>query len=749
MKKIRKLISLIISVLLLGGSFVITNAAVYDTKLLSVYMDSMLFSGNKEAVIEGTGNPGDTIYLNLYSSDNEIIESAATTVNQDGRFVVSFMAPESSFEEYKIVLYVNGTEFAALKNILFGELWLASGQSNMQYPLAQSRTGQQMFSEGMKLSKYLRVLMVPAYPSYNGSTSIIPSEPQNDIVDAIWVNGENTEIYSMSAVAYFFAEKLMSELNVPVGILNSSLGGSALRSWLSREAIDSDSEVKQYLKNIGEYIEADDWYKSERNIYQDITANYNQKIAPLKNFRPTGMIWYQGETDLMIGNTQYDKQFDLMQKTYTELFNHSDGLLPIIYTQLASYQYSDDNTILSEWNINYTKMQARENNSRAVISIYDIPLTYLPEAGLIHPQCKEEVGERMAVSALGLVHKKYSSYTAATPEKIQIKDDGIYVTFTDIGKKLTCPEKTLEGFSVCGSDGIYVSAGAEIVSDDTVRIFSDYVSDFCGASYAYTTNNGNANLYSEYEDGTLFPVSMFMTDSSLDSHFWHEKSWADCDEGQTWFTENDTFSGFYDTWKGNNAEITVNEENMLETECGLGIKANRKCFSVSPTLTYKDGIKTKSFSDVDTDYSDYGKMSFLIRNNGNNDIIFEGVKFYTNSVTWYSPEIEGTLDCAMTIPADGQIHRITLDLNRLYHLGNECSLSYDNEKIDSVTEIEFDFSSDSSGSDISIDSISFSPTSESFGTRYDVNVKNADNPIEYFTGIVLYFVGIIAALFNL
>ncbi len=386
-----------------------------------------------------------------------------------------------------------------------------------------------MYEKAEKLSKWLRVLLVPPYPEYNNSTNLIPALPQNDIPDAVWVNGENSAVYSMSAVAYFFAEKLMDTLDMPIGILNSSLGGSSIRSWLSRETIDKNPDFKEYLNERGEYFSLPDWNEQTQNIYYDMTANFNQKIAPLKNFRISGMIWYQGETDLMTGNTKYGEALNLLQESYTELFNYKNGLLPLIFTQLASFNYSDDSALLNNWNYSFTKMQQEKHSSRALITIYDIPLTYLPETGIIHPERKEEVGQRMAEAANGLLYNRIGTYTAATVKNTVIKENEIFITFNNVGSGLIINGTKANGFAVCGDDGIYIPAVAEIVSPDTIKVYSDEISNPKSATYAFCTANGTSNLYASVNGALSLPVAPFITDSQYQQNIWTEKTWCDCD----------------------------------------------------------------------------------------------------------------------------------------------------------------------------------------------------------------------------
>lgn len=743
----KKIFVLLLSLLIVFCGSLPAFAVNISAELLTVYSDGMLFQQLKSAIIEGCASPGKKIKAELYNDNNELVSLAETTAQTDGSFMLEFTAPKGSYNEYTIVFYENNTVFRTLKNIVFGELWLASGQSNMQYPLAQSVSGREMYADNKKLSKWLRVLMVPAYPEYKGSTELIPGTPQNDITDSVWVNGENEYIYSMSAVAYFFAEKLMKELDMPVGILNSSLGGSTLISWLSRDAIESNAEIKSYLEAEGTYISESDWNEAEQNVYQDMTANYNQKIAPLSNFRPSGMIWYQGESDLMLGNTQYDKQFSLLQESYTEEFGYENGLFPIIYTQIASFYYSDDGLALSDWNIDYTEIQEDESDSRAVISINDIPLTYLPEAGLIHPEHKEEIGERMAFSALGLVYKEFDSYTASTIADYTIENGSVYINLKNIGDGIICSEDSIKGFAVCGEDRQYVNANAEIIDSDTVRVWSEYINDPYAVTYAYGVSNQTANLYASLSGEPALPVSVFRTDEEATDE-WFDKPWTFCDSDKVWFTEDDSHSGFYDTWTADNAEITVDKSNCLVSGNGLGVTAESKKFSVSPTFGYKSGITNKTFRDTQTDYTSYGTISFSIRNNGTEDIVFEGMRFYKNAVLWYTPAVADSLDNKTVIPADGKTYTVTLDLNRVYHLDNQCSLSYSSSKLKNITKIELRFSSDSSNSDISIDAFSFGPAATDKKTGYEIDLSTADNIIEIFTGIFLEIFAKVVSLFK-
>lgn len=715
------------------------------TMLYDFYKSNMLFKQNEDAVFAGVAPHKTKITVELKNTKKETVATGKAIANKNNEFSVSFIAPKGSYEEYTVHLYKNGKEFKKLENVVFGELFLASGQSNMQYPLSQSKGGRELFEKQEKLSKNIRVLITPFYAELEG-TKDIPVSPLKDIPDSNWVTGEQGDIYGMSAVAYYFADKLQKELDIPVGVLNVSLGGSTIASWLSREAIESSKEVKADLIAREKYIAVKDWQQEERSVCHDMTTNYNLRIEALKHFSLSGMIWYQGESDIMfqMSDEAYENTFDLLQKSYTELFKHKNGLLPIIYTQLAAYNYSDDSLCLLDRNIAFAEMQKAEKESRANISIYDLPITHLPEVGYIHPESKQEVGGRMADAALGLIYEKNDTYTTATLKKSTIKGNSIYATIENHGEGLTSNGEALEGFAICGKNRIYIKANAEIIDKDTVRIWSDSVKDPKSAAYAYYLTNENSNLYSSINGKQLFPVCPFVTDKAIDTHYWREKIWAECNTETIWHNDDDPYSAYYNTWESTDSTLTFNKDGYLD------IQSQSDRFSVNPVLTLKKKtgkIKTEAvpFRDVDTDYSTYGTISFAIRNNSESDLTFDGLKLYESKFKWYSPAIDGIKDNKTTIPADNQWHTITLNLNRLNFRGNECGIAYTNGKLADIIDLEFCFSSEANvDSHISIEKISFTPCNARDEKLFDAEKENADNIFEKAS---CFFVNIIGKVY--
>ena len=718
----KKFLCILISMIFVLSCTSVAFASGNKAELYTFYGDGMLFQQNKEAILSGTAENGDIISVSLYKGN--VLIATNSTKAENGEFSVSFNAPAGSYDSYSIELSCNNVKFAELKDVVFGELWLAGGQSNMQYSLSQEKTGASMFENGEKLGNWLRVLLVPPVTAYNGSTERVPAEPQNDIPGARWVNGNDGAVYEISAVAYYFAKSLHEELDMPVGVLNSSLGGSVIASWISREAIDSDPEVKNILSSAGEYYSLAGWKETERSIFYDMTSNFNLKINALGSFRPAGMIWYQGESDVIFNKTpeQYGKLFDLMQKSFSEHFGYEDSLLPIVFTQLASFKYHEENGIdLVRMNSYFTDIQKSQPDSRGLVSIYDVPLTYRPDAGPIHPDTKKDVGERMAQSAIGLVYGGNGEHTPASVKEYEIKDGKVFVTLENTGEGLVA-NGMLRGFAVAGADGIFVDAKAEIVNSNTVCIYSEKVVAPVSASYAYCLGNMNANLY--VSDG--LPVSPFAVGNQANAYFWAEKQWADCESDTVFHLLGDADSTKeYSAWESVNAQIAFSEKDAFSGANGMNISADGE-FSVRPVMTAEKMLSVVRFDDVCYDYSRYGTITFRVKNNGVNDVVFDGVKVHKSGGVWYS-----TAGDRVVIPADGNWYTVEADIDHMYLYGVDFGLKFANDKLTGITGIEFCFSG--KNADISVDDFDFSPEKGERDTSFDMTkIFNVLNIVKMF-----------------
>ena len=737
MKRICVCLLVVLLSILLASSASFAANGTDKAALYKLYADGMLFRQNAPAVFAGTASGAAAVQCELLDASGKVVAKAQGPVNKSNRFSVSFPAPKGSYAEYTVQLYADGTPFATLHNVVFGELWLASGQSNMDYPLGQSDTGKQMQESGATASRWLRFYRAPTYPHYKGSQDLYPVDAQRDIEGGLWYDGTSSQIYSTSAVAFFFAQKMQRSLDMPFGVLQSSLGGSSIYSWLSRASIEEDETVRADLIGRDAYFSEENWSESDHDPYLDMTVNYNKKIAPLGVFRPAGMIWYQGETEVFYSASpaMYTRAFDCMQRNYSHLFGFAESeRMPFVYTQLVSYNYGE--TRLQQMNDGYARMQALYPDVRAVTSVYDVPMTYTTEIGYIHPMTKQPIGERMAYAAEGLVYGKHTdTYTAAYPAKTETRDGSVYVTLAHTGAGLVCQGSRLEGFAVCGQDGIYVAADAQIVGKDTVRVSAPEVPVPTAVSYAFSQTNNTANLYASDDADPTMPVSPFITDADGLRQAWQGRDWTSCDHAQTWRAINNESTGFFDTWQAKHAALSYTEDAV----CGsaLHVQSDAARFTVQPTMLYTAKGTTRRIPDGDNDYRFVSTVTFSVRNTGKADARLDAVRFYTSSSIWFAPAVNGTDDPDCVLPADGQWHTVSLDLNSLYLFGNECGATFSRAKLDNVWDLRLCFS----GKDASVDldEFRFTPDgTDGRGVRFISRFRAADNVWEAICALVMH-----------
>lgn len=657
--------------------------------LLQVYGNNMLFAADKPIILAGYSSPGKKISAKLKLNGN-LVRSGEVTVPVDGLFILEMESLPGSYNEYDLFLYENGLEFEHLTGVVFGALWLASGQSNMQYSLSATYEGYALSKTGGQ-DDFIRALQVPSFPKYQGSAELLPYRALEDIEDAFWCKGTQTDsILGISAVAYSFAEVLRQELDMPVGILNSSLGGSSIFSWLSREALESKPTLIRHLKGRNRYIKEADWYNREFNPYVDMTANFNKKIHPLRHFRPEGMIWYQGESDITIPD-YYEKTFELMQESYSKLFGFEGQAMPFVFTHLAAFNYG--NTLeaynyTNNFNIMLTNFQKKAPASRAATTIYDVSLEYdtkkiapeLPPVGAIHPMIKKPVGLKMAHAALGLVYGQRADYTAAYPVKTWCEGKHLYIKFKGVGdglsvKQINGPDTPLYGFALADISGKYLEAQAEIVAPDTVRVWQPGIKKPYSATYAYSRMNMHSNLFATENGEATLGVSPFVTKKIPLAKYTQDKYWTTCDFDSVWreIEEPDYFPAF----KAKNPTTSLALDQDIKYSGSGSLKVSYKKtnsqgrFAFGPNLL-QDPAKGQPFPTLNTDYSVYSTTGFKVLNDTGREIELEEVRFYSSPNNWFSPLLCGGKTSSALIPSDGQWHTLTLDLNRLqnYKVGS-------------------------------------------------------------------------------
>ena len=477
-----------------------------ELSLPTVFSDGMLFQQNKPINIWGYHKEGSEVEVKFYKGD-ELLGTKTATADADGKWQVTYPALEGGYDTYRFEVSQNGKLIQAVEDVLIGELWLACGQSNMALSVSTDMDAANLIAEAN--NPYLRVFLEPTYPS--GQTGEQPVDPAQDIPGAVWGRGDNgAAIGRMSAVAYSFAKELQETLDVPVGVLNTAIGGTVIEGWLPRDAVEADAEVKAALKKYNLYYDAEWWPTSAGSM----STLYNQKIGPLEGLNIAGTIWYQGESNSNRAEI-YDIELNLLKKSWSEKFGFENNTMPFIFTQVAPYRY--DNGSKNPQHLGYlaesmeNSFRANEDNNMAMLTIYDLPLDHMRDgtsSDPIHPRIKTPVGQRFALAALNMVYGGGDEYTAPVYTSMEIKDHAIYITFDRVGDGLmTIRDATLHGFAIAGEDNVFVGAKAEIVDDNTVKVWSNRVSDPKNVTYAFDNFNQSANLI----NAVGIPASPFRT----------------------------------------------------------------------------------------------------------------------------------------------------------------------------------------------------------------------------------------------
>lgn len=631
----------------------------------TLFNDGMLFQQNKPMNIFGSGAYGEPVIATLKNKDGSVLETQKTVVSENGSWQLAFSARKGSYDKYKIELTV-GAEKRTVNDVVVGELWIAGGQSNMEL-LVQKDTDAEILIENSDNSN-IRVFLEPTYPY--GKDAEQPILPESDVPGAYWGYGSNpVDVGKMSAVAYTFAKKLQAKLDVPVGIINSAIGGTVIEGWLSKEAIEGDSAVKSKLEEYKLYYNENNWPEKAGNM----STLYNQKIGPLEGMNIAGVIWYQGESNRKRSEI-YDIELDLLKRSWGKAFGYEDGDMPFIFTQVAPY-YNPDIKMGSN-DLGYLAMymekgfKLSENKNTAMLTIYDLPLEHVKNGvsfDPIHPRTKIPVGERFAQSAINMVYGGGKEYTAPVYKSMEVKDGAVYVTFehTGDGLKVIGNTNDIHGFTIAGSDGVYVNAKAEITGKNTVKVWNDRVEDPANVIYAFDNYNQGANLANS-ED---IPVSPFRTVSLNDTmskpdssiKYFVSQDWMTADK-DAWvydltYTENGNRStGYRPSFEVTGGTYLYDSSNKAEGVASLKVSHNGD-FTLSPILTYEN---------ISKNWSNFKSFSFKINTSASAEVKL-AVKSGDN--TYYVNAVGGNESVSLT-SSENSFKEVTFDLTLLKLNGN-------------------------------------------------------------------------------
>ena len=454
--------------------FVISCTTNYaQIKMPSFISDNMVLQQKFEAPIWGWAEPGTKITITP-SWDNITYQD---TTDYNGDWFVKIATP-SAGGPYSILINED-----TLTNVMIGEVWICSGQSNMQWALNQSENAE----EEVQKADYSDIRMFYAARDH-------ARMPNKDVYGQ-WDECTPKVASTFSAVAYYFGRELHRELNVPIGLLHFSWGGSTVQAWTNPEVLETTPEGKYYLEKFNEKLINTPPGELPRN-YRDPGANYYGLIAPIIPYSIKGAIWYQGENNVF-EHQLYRNSFETMVKNWRDEWG--EGNFPFYYVQLAPYKYSQE-----------VVGAALRDAQRKALDIKNIGMVVTLDIGTpddVHPKNKLDVGKRLALWALAKTYGKENIvYSGPIYKSMKVVGNKIRISFDHVGSGLYCKGDKLTYFTIAGKDKIFHPAEA-VIENNTVVVSSDEVLNPVAVRFAFE-NTDEPNLFNK--DG--LPASTFRTD---------------------------------------------------------------------------------------------------------------------------------------------------------------------------------------------------------------------------------------------
>ncbi len=377
-------------------------------------------------------------------------------------------------------LFIKGNELIEIKNVMIGEVWVCSGQSNMQMPVDSLSKG---YSGVLNFRQKIREADKPEIRFFQVFRKIA-GNPQDNCMGK-WIVCTPETVKEFSATGYFFAKTLNDSLGIPVGMIHSSWGGTPAETWLPEEVVTSDPLLAEGAKK----LKYRDWWPVKPGLA------YNAMIHPLINYHIAGAIWYQGESN-SANPLVYRKLFPELIRTWRRLWNKE---FPFYYVQIAPYKYGQPMgaTLVREAQLMTLKVPG---TGMAVTN--DIG-----NISNIHPRNKEEVGRRLALWALAETYGKQGIiYSGPLYRSMKINKKKIEISFDYVDGGLVKKGKELTWFQIAGEDKKFVNAKAKIKGDKVI-VYSKEVKDPVAVRFAFS-DTAEPNLFNAAE----LPASAFRTD---------------------------------------------------------------------------------------------------------------------------------------------------------------------------------------------------------------------------------------------
>ena len=508
MKTIRVFFVLLLAI---GGTSFTTRA---NVSLPDVISAGMVLQQNQKVPIWGKADPGESVTVKFAG------QSKTTTASADGKWLVKLSPMQAN--STAATMTISGKNSIELKDILVGEVWLVAGQSNMQRLLSETANGEAAIAAADH----------PLIRLFNVSRQVAFKHAKPPL--APWQACSPQSVKEFSAAGYYFGVELANELHVPIGLINSSYGGSQAEAWTPVEYLLASDDLRPTVERTkiwdeerphvrAEYDEAIKKWRVEADKaiaagarpspspavpdalreYRIASSIYDGMIAPLIPFFIRGAIWYQGES-----NEARAQQYGILLPTMIRAWRErwGEGNLPFGIVQLPNYRDAKPEPADEPWSF------IREAQRRTAVNVPNTGLIVtidIGEAHDIHPKNKLDVGKRMARWALVDVYGRKMTKSGPMFREAKISGSKIVLNFDEAGTGLRIRDgDKLDEFAIAGTEHKWFWANAKITGRNTIEVWAPSVVQPLAVRYAFNNNPKHPNLTNE----TGLAAAPFRTD---------------------------------------------------------------------------------------------------------------------------------------------------------------------------------------------------------------------------------------------
>jgi sialate O-acetylesterase len=453
------------SLVILVAVLVCNFSARAELKLPAIFGNNMVLQQQMPVPIWGWADAGAKVTVHFAG------QTKAATADKDGKWLVKLGKLKASFSPQTLV--VEAGETKTFTNILVGEVWLGSGQSNMEKPIGKQSGQKPTFNAAQELAAAnypnIRIFLVQ---------KTLAAAPQANLTKFIgWqeCNSNSLDTSHFSAAAYFFGREIHTNLNVPVGLIESSWGGTRIEPWTPPAGFQS-------VPSLANITTPDFGTNKIPNTAPSVL--YNAMIAPIEGFALRGALWYQGEANH--GETNYDLKMSALVGGWRKVWNEGD--FPFYFVQIAPFKYiknltnySADTDPLPRFWLQQSRA-ARHIKNTGMIVTTDL----VDDLSDIHPRDKASVGHRLALLALDKTYEQEVPSESPAVEKMKVAGNKAVLEFEHThGGLISKDGQPLIWFEIAGTDGKFVPAVAKITGKETIEVSAAGVDQPAAVRFAW------------------------------------------------------------------------------------------------------------------------------------------------------------------------------------------------------------------------------------------------------------------------